>query len=179
MLKAKQTERYIVGIELNRRAAQTARLHLDKVYQDDVQDAQLDELASSFDCIIYGDILEHLAQPLEAMERLQPLLKKNGYVVVSVPNVQFYYVILSLLRGRWTYADRGIFDRGHLRFFTEYEIQRLLSEVGYHVITAARSYRLLERPSRINVAAAVIAKIPLLRPFFTYQYVLLAQKQTE
>ena len=179
MLKARQTERYIVGIELNQRVAQTARLHLDKVYQDDVQHAQLNELANSLDCIIYGDILEHLTQPFEVMRRHRPLLKKNGHVVVSVPNVQFYCVILSLLRGRWTYGGRGIFDRGHLRFFTQYEIHRLLSEVGYHVITTRRNYRLLERPSKINAAAAVIAKIRLLRPFLTYQYVLLAQKQTE
>lgn len=176
MLKAQAGERYVVGIELDPEAARRARSRLDKVYQGNVQEAQLDEPPASFDCLIYGDVLEHLIEPLEVLQRHRPLLREAGHVVVSLPNVQFYYVLWSLLRGRWPYTDRGIFDRGHLRFFTLREIQRLLSNAGYRVVSVRRNYRLLERPSKINQAAACVAWLPPLRPFLTYQYLLLAQK---
>ncbi|MBZ5671576.1 MAG: hypothetical protein LAO04_17845, partial [Acidobacteriia bacterium] len=42
----------------------------------------------------------------------------GGTVIVSVPNVAHLWVRLSLLAGRFDYADRGILDRSHLRFFT-------------------------------------------------------------
>ena len=46
------------------------------------------------------------------------LLTDDGYIVASVPNVQNGDVVWRLLRGRWDYRERGILDRGHLRFFT-------------------------------------------------------------
>ena len=176
MLKAQASGRYVVGVELDPEAAQCARTRLDRVYQGDVQEMELDEPPASFDCLIYGDVLEHLVEPLKALQQHRPLLRQGGHIVVSVPNVQFYYVLWSILRGRWTYTDRGIFDRSHLRFFTRREVQRLLSDAGYRIVSIERNYRLLERPSGINRAAACIAWFPPLRPFLTYQYLLLAQK---
>jgi 2-polyprenyl-3-methyl-5-hydroxy-6-metoxy-1,4-benzoquinol methylase len=176
MLKEQASERCVIGIELDPGAGQSAQSRLDKVYQGNVQETLLDEPPASFDCLIYGDVLEHLVEPLKVLQRHRPLLREGGHIVVSVPNVQFYYVLWSLLRGRWTYTDRGIFDRSHLRFFTLREIQRLLSDAGYRIVSVKHNYRLLERPSRINRAAACIAWLPLLRPFLTYQYLLMAQK---
>jgi O-antigen biosynthesis protein len=179
LLKAGKPDRYVVGIELDEEAARLARLRLDKVYEVDVQTAKLDELPGSFDCLIYGDILEHTKDPLAILRNHRSLLRRNGRLIVSIPNVQFYYVILCLLRGRWTYTNRGIFDRSHLRYFTLYEIRNLLAHAGYCVAKVERNYRLLERPSRVNKAATVFAWLPLMRPFLTYQYVLLARKQED
>lgn len=176
-LKAANAARYIVGVEMNADAALRARVYIDKVYECDVEELSPSEPIGSFDCLIYGDILEHLIDPAKALRNHYPLLRASGCVIVSVPNVQFYYVIWSLLRGRWTYTDRGIFDRGHLRFFTLYEIKRLLASAGYQVTAMRRNYRLFERPSRGNRFAKGVAWLPLLRPFLTYQYVLLARKQ--
>jgi hypothetical protein len=54
-------------------------------------------------------------------------------VIVSVPNVAHLWVRLSLLVGRFDYADRGILDRTHLRFFTRRTLLELLRSAGLRV----------------------------------------------
>jgi len=51
-------------------------------------------------------------------------------MVVSVPNVAHLWVRLQLLAGRFDYADRGILDRTHLRFFTRRTLVELLERAG-------------------------------------------------
>jgi 2-polyprenyl-3-methyl-5-hydroxy-6-metoxy-1,4-benzoquinol methylase len=96
--------------------------------------ADLDEAAprleGSFDAIVYGDVLEHLSDPLPVLVSLNRSLGPGGRVIVSVPNVAHLWVRLSLLLGRWEYADRGILDRTHVRFFTRQSFARFLGDAG-------------------------------------------------
>jgi 2-polyprenyl-3-methyl-5-hydroxy-6-metoxy-1,4-benzoquinol methylase len=75
-------------------------------------------LARQYDAVIYGDVVEHLSDPLRVMQDLNQHLAPNAVIIVSVPNVAHLLVRLSLLVGRFQYADRGILDRTHLSFFT-------------------------------------------------------------
>ena len=51
--------------------------------------------------------------------------------MISVPNVAFISVRLSMLLGRFEYQDLGgIMDRDHLRFFTIESMTRMLAECG-------------------------------------------------
>ena len=40
---------------------------------------------------------------------------------------------LGLLRGNFTYAESGILDRTHLRFFTMETAHRLIEDAGYEL----------------------------------------------
>ena len=90
-------------------------------------------LHGPFDAIVYGDVLEHLSDPRAALLALDQTLAPGGTVIVSVPNVAHLWVRLSLLIGRFDYADRGILDRTHLRFFTRRTLVALLREAGLSV----------------------------------------------
>ena len=90
-------------------------------------------LQGFFDAIIYGDVLEHLNDPLPVLVALDRALAADGRVIVSVPNVAHLWVRLSLALGRWDYADRGILDRTHLRFFTKRTFTALLRDAGLRV----------------------------------------------
>jgi SAM-dependent methyltransferase len=99
--------------------------------------ADLDQAAprleGSFDAIVYGDVLEHLNDPLPVLVALDRALAADGRVIVSVPNVAHLWVRFSLALGRWDYADRGILDRTHLRFFTKRSFAALLRDAGLSV----------------------------------------------
>ncbi len=97
-------------------------------------DRDLPELDGPFDVIVYGDILEHLKDPFRIFLDLNRLLSQNGTVIVSVPNVAHFWVRYQLLLGRFEYADRGILDRTHLRFFTLASFQRLLADARLMVV---------------------------------------------
>ena len=54
-------------------------------------------------------------------------------MVISIPNVAHLWVRLSLLAGRFDYAERGILDRTHLRFFTRRTLVALVTGAGLRV----------------------------------------------
>lgn len=86
-----------------------------------------------FDRILLLDVLEHLAHPETVLRQAASLLKPNGRLVVSVPNVANVTARLMLLFGAFEYRDRGILDRAHLRFFTPKTALRLVEGCGYEV----------------------------------------------
>ncbi|MGH7413618.1 MAG: class I SAM-dependent methyltransferase [Candidatus Rokuibacteriota bacterium] len=94
-------------------------------------------LHGPFDAIVYGDVLEHLSDPRAALLALDRTLAAGGTVIVSVPNVAHLWVRLSLLLGRFDYADRGILDRTHLRFFTRRTLRDFLRGAGLTVVELA------------------------------------------
>ena len=72
--------------------------------------------------------------------------------MISLPNVRYFFNVVDLaLHGRWDYADEGILDRTHLRFFTRRSMHDLLAGAGYAVEsqnginpTGSRVFRLFD-----------------------------------
>ena len=124
---------FVAGIELNAEAAKVAKNILDDVVHGDIEKIDLPYNESSFDCILFADVLEHLVDPLSALLKVHHLLKEDGVVVASIPNVQFHGVIHKLIEGNWAYEKEGILDETHLRFFTYKEIVKLFSQAGYSI----------------------------------------------
>lgn len=148
-------------------------------------DREIPQLEGRFDAIVYGDVLEHLADPLGALTVLNRRLEPGGMVVISIPNVAHLWIRLSLLLGRFEYADRGILDRTHLRFFTEKTLRRLLADAELrvdHLESTPAPLPLLVPPAwhgpwlralhAVNAGAA--RRLPRL---LAYQFVVLARPQ--
>ncbi len=92
--------------------------------------ASLDDVdEEQYDVILLLDVLEHLVDPLFALEELSLRLKNGGRILISVPNIAHWSIRLSLLFGRFEYTDRGILDRTHLQFFTQKHFLEQLSSV--------------------------------------------------
>jgi len=123
----------VIGVEANADAARLAAGILDRVVVGDVERLALDDVGP-LDAILYGDVLEHLVDPWAVVRRHAALLADGGRVVASLPNVRSVEVLLGLLRGTWEYADAGILDRSHLRFFTRREGERLFADAGLRVV---------------------------------------------
>lgn len=91
------------------------------------------------DAIILGDVLEHLPDPVPILTALRPSLAPGGRMLISVPNVAHWWLRLSLLAGRFEYAERGLLDRGHLRFFTARFLDQVLAASGLQATRRAVS----------------------------------------
>ena len=87
-----------------------------------------------FDRVLLQDIIEHLPKPERLLQDCQQVLKSNGQLLISVPNVANFTIRLSLLLGRFNYTERGILDKTHVRFFTLSTARRLLEENGYEIV---------------------------------------------
>jgi 2-polyprenyl-3-methyl-5-hydroxy-6-metoxy-1,4-benzoquinol methylase len=83
-----------------------------------------------FDCILLLDLLEHLADPFEFVQRLRPLLAPGACLVISVPNIAHWSVRFPLFfLGRFEYRSRGILDATHLFFFTAKRLRELCASI--------------------------------------------------
>lgn len=100
--------------------------------------AGLDALGGGFDVVTALDLLEHTFDPAQTLRRLTALLKPDGCLIVSVPNVGCLPARLTLLAGRFPARDSGIFDSGHVRWFTKSSLPRCVADAGGLRITAWR-----------------------------------------
>jgi len=94
----------------------------------------IQELEGQFEVIVFGDVLEHLTDPMAVLSSSKRLLTQSGNVLVSVPNIAHFSTRLSLLFGIWNYKDRGILDNTHLRFFTRKTLKKLCIESGFQIV---------------------------------------------
>ncbi len=124
----------IFGVEVDSRAAHQAMPFYKEVIVGDVDRDILPFAEGFFDCILYGDVLEHLIDPWRVLHRHRQMLSEDGTIICSVPNVRYYGVLRSLIfKGEWDYTPLGILDRTHLRFFTLKTIEDMLRETGFEV----------------------------------------------
>jgi SAM-dependent methyltransferase len=131
----------VTGIELVSEIAERARRRIDRVVTADVERDGFPFPPSSFDAVVFADVLEHLIDPWRVLREAVAVLAGNGVVVASIPNVQNIDVLRRLLLGRWDYRERGILDIGHLRFFTLHSIRALFAQAGLKVEHVGHRYR--------------------------------------
>jgi SAM-dependent methyltransferase len=122
---------YAAGVELSSDAAARAASVFDDIIENNIEAADLPFAPESFDLILALDVLEHLVDPWRIVRQLHSLLRPGGTIIASLPNIAHYSVSLSLLlRSRWDYANEGLLDRTHLRFFVERTAVDLMTSSG-------------------------------------------------
>jgi 2-polyprenyl-3-methyl-5-hydroxy-6-metoxy-1,4-benzoquinol methylase len=163
----------VVGIERDAAAAEVARAVCESVLVGDVETMDLPLEPGSFDVVLCGDLIEHLRNPEAFLVRVRPLLRPNGRLVLTTPNVANWSMRLGLLAGRWRYTERGILDHTHTHLFTRKTLAETLERAGYRIETLDFTVPL---PVLRNVATERAAHaIGRLRPsLFAYQFVVAA-----
>jgi 2-polyprenyl-3-methyl-5-hydroxy-6-metoxy-1,4-benzoquinol methylase len=122
----------ITGIEPDAGDAAVAARAYDRVvvaYLSEIREAW----EGAFDAILFGDVLEHLADPSDALVAVRPWLAPRGRVIASVPNAGNGSVIADLLAGRWDYVPYSTLSGTHLRFFTRQSVAALFEACDYEV----------------------------------------------
>ena len=156
---------HVTGIELSKDAAAAAEQNIDAVFNDNLNRFNPTFLKSRFDCLIFGDILEHLINPWSVLEKFSSTLTDNGCIVVSLPNIAHPHIVNQLQRGLFRYEPAGILDVTHLRFFTKSSIFQMFVRAGLKIVNV-RPWPNAENPIQYHVCA-VKARIPFRNPTTT------------
>lgn len=123
----------VVGVDADAADARRAEAVCERVVIGDLETMAIPGEAGEYDAVLCGDVLEHLRNPVEVLRRIHPLLKPDGRLVVSVPNVANILVRGQLLFGRFRYTDRGLLDRTHVHFYTKATLREDLAEAGFAI----------------------------------------------
>jgi SAM-dependent methyltransferase len=141
-VKARNPSVCYTGVELFDEAATAAKRHVDQVIKGNIEDQEIftqleqSQVGDLFDVLIFGDVLEHLLDPWALLSKLRKIMTLNAVCVICIPNVSHWSLLKQQLSGRWNYADSGLLDRTHLRFFTRETATEMLEGAGWSVVGA-------------------------------------------
>ncbi len=125
------------GVELSDWAVKYAREHFNlEVSEGTVEDAHFPP--GSFDAVTMIDVLEHLPDPKKTLEEIRRILRPDGIVCVSTPDIDSF--ISRLLGGRWW----GI-QQAHLYYFSKETLRSMLESAGFVVKGCAGHVRVFDR----------------------------------
>jgi len=126
---------FVVGIEISSQAAQNARQALNEVYVFDVEGEWPRDLKKQkFDIVVLPEILEHIFDPVEVLRDVSRVLQDNGEIIITTPNFMVWTNRLRFLIGDFAYREQGMFDFGHIRWFTYRYLREVLGQSGFQII---------------------------------------------
>ena len=168
-MKQRWPQARVTGVEAGKAAAAKAATRLDRVIHarlEEVDFAARGIAPGSLDTVIAADVLEHIVNPWKLLVELRPFMAPGGALVASIPNVRNLSLVGDLVvKGSWTYTERGLLDVTHLRFFTLSSAHAMFAETGWRVETyslniapgLADFWRQSQGRAQINVRAGKLS----------------------
>jgi methionine biosynthesis protein MetW len=120
-------------------------------------DGRLPFADASFDLVTCLEVLEHMFDPQSALVELRRVLRPEGAIVVTVPNVAYWRRRADLfVLGRWNPVGDSLsavqpWRDPHLRFFTRAALTRLLERGGFEDVVVG------------GQGGGILAELPVLR----------------
>lgn len=130
----------------------TTSTKLDRYIQIDLNEESLKEKINNtyFDVIFCGEVIEHLFSPDELLADIRKLLKKEGILILSTPNLSYYVNRFLLLVGisplflenssekklgrKFKKLGQGNITEGHIRVFTYGALRELFHLKKYKIV---------------------------------------------
>ncbi len=117
---------YVYGVDLDEKVIDFLKSVGIEGKHGELIDANLEK--DYFDIITFWHSLEHVLDPLQTLEESKIILKKNGWLIINLPN--FDSLERHIFQEEWSYLA----PPRHLYHFTPVTLSRMLKKVGFKVI---------------------------------------------
>lgn len=87
-----------------------------------------------FDFIMFADVLEHLRRPEIVLEKSKELLKDEGLILISIPNVCNGAIMAEMHQNNFQYFQVGLLDNTHIHLFSYNSLCRMIINCGLDII---------------------------------------------
>lgn len=146
----------VVGLTHSVEEAEIAAAYMDAVHVIDLErgltDVEMGSWGTPFDLLLCSHVLEHLIDPVAVLRRCLTRLAPGGHVLIAVPNVLEWRTRMQFLRGHFVYADHGILDRTHMRFFSYFT-------AAEELVASVEGLTLLDRRGRGSAPLGPLRRI--------------------
>lgn len=159
---------YVVGVDISADAIEDAKKNLDEALVLDVNIERLPHKKGEFDIVVAAEVIQFLYNPEMVLRELNRVLKDDGKLVITTPNLLYWGNRLKFLKGEFVYQKIGVFDEGHVHFYTNETLKEDLKKSGFKIV---KQNHLFAGPESLS---AVKSKFP---GVFAYQFVILCQKE--
>jgi glycosyltransferase involved in cell wall biosynthesis len=153
------------------------RERTDRFFLADLNHGLPDGIGDDYNVVVAGDVIEHLSRPERVLEEIRTVLRPDGQLLLSVPNIGHWYSRARVALGTFDYDRRGILDETHLRFFSRASLRRTVRDAGYDLLeltsTGSPFVNFAGQDSPVaRVAGRISRGLVKARPtLFGYQYV--------
>lgn len=95
-----------------------------------------EEVGRDFSVITATDVIEHLDNPRHFLTELWKIMRKDGLLGLSFPNIAFWEGrIKFMLRGEhWGFGEKNYRKQRHISPMTHDQSRLMLSELGFNVV---------------------------------------------
>jgi len=132
----------IVGVDWSQDALRRAHARLTYAVRGELTD--LPFRTGSADAILFSEVIEHLVDPDAALDEIRRVLRPEGHLMLSTPNLAAWYNRALLLAGiQPVFSEvslRAIHGRpgkevvGHLRLYTARALREFVTAAGFEVV---------------------------------------------
>lgn len=123
----------VEGIEISKKVAQIAQKKGLKIKISDLH-TTFPYSKNSFDTVTAGEIIEHIYDTDFFLEEIKRILKPNGFLILSTPNIATLGRRLMLLFGVNPLIETSLdHSAGHIRYFTKKSLSDLLEKHNFKI----------------------------------------------
>ncbi|MBI2541621.1 class I SAM-dependent methyltransferase [Candidatus Woesearchaeota archaeon] len=116
------------GIEISEHAYKYAKNVLKlPVFNKTLEKAEFKQ--NSFDAVTIFDVIEHLPDPKSMLKEIRKILKPNGLLAITTPNIGS--IAARLLGKNWEEVKRV---REHIYFFSEDTLKKMLESLNFELL---------------------------------------------
>ena len=138
---------------------------------------------TQFDYILFMDVLEHLYNPRLALQSAEKLLKEDGKILISLPNIAHNDILINLNNNAFNYMNLGLLDDTHIRFFGKSNIPALFETTGLQLTEYDCTYMKTGASEQFwhepcLVSDTLMELLSQREDGEIYQFILTAQKQS-
>ena len=149
---------YKAGVDISKEAIKNAKESMEntvdkldlKVLDIDAEDLPWKE--ESFDGVMAVEVLEHLFDPVHALSEMNRVLKQERRIVITVPNIGYYYFRWYHLKsGEMSdFHGNGLIVNEHIRFYGVKSIKKLLELTGFEIINVKGAMKRIVKPQGVS-----------------------------
>jgi 2-polyprenyl-3-methyl-5-hydroxy-6-metoxy-1,4-benzoquinol methylase len=106
----------VIGVDISKEDLKKAKKVLDQTFLVDLNSQKIPLKNQSVDIIICSEVIEHLLPGNKLLSEAKRILKKDGFLIITTPNILYWGHRLNFLKGQFEYTDQGPFDKTHVHF---------------------------------------------------------------
>ena len=128
----------VVGVDASEKALTQTKKRGIKAVQHDLNTLPYPFRQGSFDVVVLTDVLEHLIDPFATLRECKRILKKNGRVIITVPNFARLSNRIRMLFGDPVdilHFDKYGDEAEHLHWFTKPKLIHIAFTSGFTSIS--------------------------------------------
>lgn len=113
--------------------------------------------SNSFDLIVAGEIIEHIYHTENFLKECNRVLKKNGEIIITTPNINYWAYRIKMLFGKTLpfaieSGEESEANPGHVRYYTIDSLKETLQKFGFEP-TVIISSNILNRKIKLEKLA--------------------------